>query len=504
MKSIQRSRLSQSIALCAFLAAAKHSTADAQYIDYSNTGLIHGFGSGAAMWTTPRPALNGFSPQQYFASRVNLKSVWRPDWKDTVAFATQWQNVRDSIATRSGGHVLVGHSTGGLVARYMYLNGEQSIRDKSRAILTVASPHQGAILADSAAQLGGFAHDLKKKIDAATPHVKYTLAVIATAFGTALAGSSGGTAGFMAVMFRNFPSITNPTELLEVATLSALRTTSPQVNILNNSGNFDADKPRANVIGRMDNNKFMPLKLMAAFRNITEQAQISEFQKARSAFNTCKNVLAFLILGLPSAIVCSDAERIMGRVDETWQRYASGSSPQQVCGQVWDEFGPHQRCWMEQRPRLNLPTDGVVPNERSLYPSRNAGEFLQAEPINANHMTVYRVLEGANRLADAMLVGLRMEPPAPPPAPGLSASISGTSSIASGASCNWGVAVSGGAAPYAFEWSVNGSPAGDGSDSLNYTNTGSAFTIAVLVTDQNGASVPASLYVSIVAGNYCT
>lgn len=504
MTNFRRSCMALRVAVCALLAGLDSSIAAAQYIDYANTGLIHGFGSGAAMWTTPRPALYDMSPQQYLATRVNLESAWRPNWKDSIPFATQWQNVRDSIANRSGGHILVGHSTGGLVARYAYLNGGQSIRDQSRAILTVASPHQGAILADSAAQLGAFAHDLKKKIDAATPHVKYTLALVATAFGTALAGSSGGVAGFMAVMFRNFPSITNPSQLLEVATLPALRTTSPEVNTLNNSANFDAGIPRANIIGRLDNNKFMPLKLMAAFRNITEQAQISEFQKARSAFNTCKNVLAFLILGLPSAIVCSDAERMMGRVDETWQRYSSGSSPQQVCGQVWDQFGPHQRCWMEQRPRLNLPTDGVVPNERSLFPSRNAGEFLQAEPVNANHMTVYRVLEGANRVADAMLVGLRMKPPPPPPPPGFSASISGTSSIAQGASCNWGVAVTGGAAPYSFEWTVNGNPEGDGSESLNYTNNGSAFTIAVTVTDQNGASVPASLYVSIVSGHYCT
>lgn len=411
----------------ATLAASMLITASAAQgqLNYSHTALVHGFGSSSGMWTSTAAELGSTSPQQYFAARVDLGLLYLPNWSPETVFSTEWQAVRDRLAGNPGRYVFAGHSTGGLVSRYAYLNGGTTTRDRMAAILTIATPHQGAILADSAQRMGEFAHDLKKKIDAANVGLKFTIVGFIVLVMGAFFGVAGGAAGLLSLLFINFPSVTSPDQLLKVGTLPALSPSSSFVTALNTSGSFDASIPRANIVGRLDNNKFMPLKLAAAFRNVSEQQQISEFQKGRSAFAACKNVGAFTIIGVYAAVKCSEAERMMGRLDETWQRFSSGSSPQQVCRQVWYQDGPRTVCSVVPMPRLDLPTDGVVPNERSLYPSRNAGQFWESPPvIGTNHMTVYRRPNGADRIVEAMLDRFGMRQPAPPPPP------SGGSSLA--------------------------------------------------------------------------
>ena len=93
-------------------------------------------------------------------------------------------------------------------------------------------------------------------------------------------------------------------------------------------------------------------------------------------------------------------------------------------------------------------------------------------------------------------------PPPPPPSPP-SVVILGNSEIEANLSCQWGAIVSGGTAPFSYAWKVDGAPVGDNSDLLTYTNTGSAFTIEVVVTDADSRTASNSLSVAIVSGAFC-
>ncbi|MGD0991528.1 MAG: hypothetical protein ABR998_03575 [Gemmatimonadales bacterium] len=86
--------------------------------------------------------------------------------------------------------------------------------------------------------------------------------------------------------------------------------------------------------------------------------------------------------------------------------------------------------------------------------------------------------------------------------PSFSVTIDGPNPVPAHRYCTWDAMTSGGTAPYAYSWTVNGNPAGDGSDTLSITTPGSAFTIAVVATDANGLHASNQLSVSI-GGSTC-
>jgi hypothetical protein len=87
------------------------------------------------------------------------------------------------------------------------------------------------------------------------------------------------------------------------------------------------------------------------------------------------------------------------------------------------------------------------------------------------------------------------------PAP-LSVAIDGPNPVPAHRYCTWDAMASGGTAPYAYSWTVNGNPAGDGSETLSITTPGSAFTIGVTATDANNLQAITSLSVRI-GGSTC-
>lgn len=80
----------------------------------------------------------------------------------------------------------------------------------------------------------------------------------------------------------------------------------------------------------------------------------------------------------------------------------------------------------------------------------------------------------------------------------LSASISGPTRLAPGVACQWTASVSGGAAPLAYSWTVNGSVI-DTSNPFSYTNTGSSFTLGLQVVDEFGVSASTSETVRVTS-----
>jgi subtilisin family serine protease len=84
--------------------------------------------------------------------------------------------------------------------------------------------------------------------------------------------------------------------------------------------------------------------------------------------------------------------------------------------------------------------------------------------------------------------------PSPPP---VSVTINGPSLVPARRQCTWYAAAANGTEPYTYSWTVNGNPAGDGTDTLTITTPSSAFTIGVTATDANGLQASNSLSVSI-------
>jgi pimeloyl-ACP methyl ester carboxylesterase len=82
--------------------------------------------------------------------------------------------------------------------------------------------------------------------------------------------------------------------------------------------------------------------------------------------------------------------------------------------------------------------------------------------------------------------------------PGIgSLSISGPGSVRGGQNCTWNVSVSGGVAPYTYQWTRNGSPAGDGTASLTMLTPTTSFTLGVTVTDAQRSSMTTTRSVSV-------
>lgn len=90
----------------------------------------------------------------------------------------------------------------------------------------------------------------------------------------------------------------------------------------------------------------------------------------------------------------------------------------------------------------------------------------------------------------------------PPPPPSFTAHINGLSTVPAYAQCTWFGSANQGTAPYTYAWSVDGAPAGDGSTTFTYANSGSPFVIELLITDATGAQAWTSLSVSI-GGSTC-
>ncbi len=90
---------------------------------------------------------------------------------------------------------------------------------------------------------------------------------------------------------------------------------------------------------------------------------------------------------------------------------------------------------------------------------------------------------------------LCLDAPTPPPAPPLTASISGPSSISPDGYCSWYGSASGGASPYTLTWTRNGEAV---SSSSSYTaeTPGGYFGLQFAVMDAYGRTASASLFVA--------
>lgn len=133
------------------------------------------------------------------------------------------------------------------------------------------------------------------------------------------------------------------------------------------------------------------------------------------------------------------------------------------------------------------------------HPSWNPAQILARLKATASG--------GGGRINDQLGYGLvnayaAVYPPPPPP-PSISVTSSGPNPVPAATYCTWVAGASGGAEPYSYQWQVNGSPAGDGSNTMSITSPGTDFTITVTATDAHGLSGSASVLISVGGVTSC-
>lgn len=246
------------------------------------------------------------------------------------------------------------------------------------------------------------------------------------------------------------------------------------------SSTVDAVLPRANIVGRVPY-KNAAIRLAAGFQGKSEEAQIGELKKAKFLFKVCKYSGYITLVLSRQARQCGFALRVVDRIDDSWARFTAGT----VNGSGRD-----------------VPSDGVVPNERSNYPGLTGPTNLPAVD-GATHVSIYRINSGVAQIERAMRL-IRMEGarPSPPrrgdPPAALQAAVSGPTYLSVGEGGYWTAEVSGGTAPYTYTW--GGSVSGVGPEiEWTFGQQGSK-AIALAVTDAAGTTVNTGLQVFVSAG----
>lgn len=426
---------------------------------YDGTVFLHGGNGKPSTW------LAGSTPTRLAATIVLGRNGSRvPDLLGQFPVANQRVTLRDSLNIYGGLNVLVAHSMGGLVARATYLDNAANIA----GIVTVASPHQGMPLANNYTVLEAFALDAQRRVDNAW-----------TAVGAMTLGIN------FLLRGRRLPleAIPRFTAGANTDALKDLKVGSPTINSLNA---YTGDQPtRANVYGTIPHqNAAFRVGLSAENRDADFADLVRDRNNLVTVFQTCKFIGYVTIIGHAMGRSCSFGRKMLRRVDDRWGWYTT----------MVATSGPnHQR-----------PFDGLVPNERSVYPGLPFSDGrlnFQANMVNHSNITYSAV--GVQQIANAM-AAIGMQVVQPPPS-SLSVSISGPTRIQPGATCTWDAPTSGGSPPYSYQWTNDGQLAGS---SYSYTgskawgSSSSWFSLKVSVTDAAGTIRDAEItvYVDSSAG----
>lgn len=367
---------------------------------YDYTSLLHGFASGPNIWSTHYPDIQNTSPG-YLSGQVNLRAVLTPNLDSSARYTGQVSNL--AAVLRAGGrHVLPAHSLGTLVARGTYIDLADT-RPNVSGIIAIAALHQGAPLADNFISLRNFLGDLQRRLEGGQRAIRAEAPIVAFVSMVVGAFQGLGLALMMWIIATASGEIVDLSSFRAFGSYAALADLSPNSaavqNLRSNTG--DAAIPRANIYGTIPH-KHAALRLLQSAKNDDAgfPALVERRNQAMTAFKTCRAVGYATIVYWGAGRHCGFARRVLGRLDERWVLYVNGKNPN---GSI-----------------RYVPFDGVVPNERSQYPTAN-GLAYEARVDGVNHLNIYKTRLGLNQVAAGML-GIGMEraagnPPPPPPDP---------------------------------------------------------------------------------------
>lgn len=367
---------------------------------YDHTTFVAGLGSGPGIWTMPYSDL-GATPPQYLERSIMLHTEGYAPMSDSLGY-NQLVGRLGGFISAGGQHVLVAHSLGSLVSRGTYIDSVD-LRPDIAAIITIAAPHQGAPLADNGAEAVRFFGDVQRRVNDGLTAANVTFEI------KALFDPTGGRPLFIVfaaiVLVKTAGQQIDLGNLPDILKLPALPDLSPDSFTVRrlNQRTDDAVIPRANIYGTIPfPNAVFRIKSSSENDDAGLADAITKRNRGLFIFKACKYIGYATIVLSGQARRCSYAAKVLQRVDERWVAYVNG----------WDSNG---------RPRY-VPFDGIVPNERSHYPSPNAIAF-EARVDGVNHQNIYKTRLGLDQVSTAMgrigmqPVGPPLPPPPPPPPP---------------------------------------------------------------------------------------
>ncbi len=433
---------------------------------YDHTTFLNGFASDSLIWRTGYQDLAGQTTPGYLGNSIILKTPIYPNVNDSLTYSQQIARI---LPVFSGGqHIIVAHSLGSLVGRGLYINNP-TVRPNVTGIITLVAPHQGAPIAQNGGEALRFFADVERRVNGAITLIRID-AVVLDILGWFTPGAHWlMLIGNIILVKTSSQTLTlgNVGAALMAPALPSLIPGSPTVQSLNN--NFaDGSLPRANIYATIPHYRAV-IRLASSFgdQDANFNQNVDKFNKGIADFKVCKYVAYATIVFSSTGRACAYAVKVLKRVDGRWVGYVNG----------WDAYG---------NPK-DVPFDGIVPNEKSNYPTTN-GLAYNANVVGLNHINVYKTRLGL----DQVVTGMRrigMLPVGTPPAP-LSVSIAGPPShLTIGCPYDWSATAAGGVPPYTYAWTVNGAAYNtNGAPYLSYAPRGPRLSIKATVTGADNAS----------------
>lgn len=373
-------------------------------LPYDRTTFLNGFASDSMIWRRGYHDLSGMTSLDYLGQFVDLRVKGFPNVHPGLRYDRQLDSVAPFFAA-GGQHVAVGHSLGSLVARGIYIHDVSLARQNIAGIVATVAPHRGLPLASNVDEAKRFFADAQRRIDNAEGAVKITIgflllvaAFTPLVYSIFLAAIAGMLAGF-GLVGQSGGGISNVDQFLaitEAPALADLDTASAAVRTLTTRFE-DGSIPRVNIYGTIPHRNAV-LRLAKSIQDEDYDFENAVIQRnaGLKAFKLCKAIGYATIVLSSKARKCSNAAKVLMRLDDQWVKYVNG----------WDSNG---------RPRY-VPFDGAVPNERSVYPSVN-GVNYDAPVSGVNHVNVYKTRAGLNKVAEGM-IQIDMVQLSPPPSGG--------------------------------------------------------------------------------------
>lgn len=366
--------------------------ASSQQLSYDTTTFVHGFASDPSIWTTPYSDLQGRTAPNYLNLQINLRAVKFPNLDSAVRYNAQVGNL--FAALRNGRHVLPAHSLGSMVARGTFIDSSQT-RANIAAIIAIAPLHQGAPLADNFTRARGFFADLQRRIDDGLQAVRAVAEVLNFLLFQQVPDVYGLGPALISYFIERIPGqVLDFSSLNSFGDVEALPDLSPNSMAVQrlNSRTDDAVIPRANIYGTIPHKHAAMRVLHSALNDDAGfPAAVRRRNQGMTLFKGCRVVgYATILMGSGrSGRRCGFAARVLGRVDDRWVRYVNNTDPTSTI-------------------RL-VPFDGIVPNERTVYPSPN-GVTYESPIAGVNHLNIYKTRRGLDQVAEAMRrIGMELQ-----------------------------------------------------------------------------------------------
>ncbi|MGI8619882.1 MAG: hypothetical protein ACR2L6_12480 [Gemmatimonadaceae bacterium] len=348
-------------------------------LTYSHTTLVHGFNDDSVRFV--RPNTSGLLGRD-----MNLKQVQTPSLGGYLSIDDQAANLRPRLF---GSHVLAGLSMGGLTSRAAYFG--PPISANVSAIITIATPHQGAPIADNASRTTGYLVSIVVDFFDSVIRIfnKPTPGNILNAVAVGLIH------GIAREVLTDVVKVHIDAQLgVRSDGLRDIRVGSPTVSRLN--GQIDA-LPHANVYGTIGRrNAAFRLGFSALYNDAGFEPFVRKKNRVKSVVKACRQIAWNIIVRLEVGRVCNQIDNALGSIDGRWAAWTMGAEA-----------------------RIPSATfDGLIPTSRSRYPGTSLSDPVINFPApQANHMNIQYKREGTDAIVGAM-AQVGMERATPPPGGG--------------------------------------------------------------------------------------